>query len=270
MSNKTYKAIYVYGRKEDQENYKNDKPVSFAKIGQTITKCKSIDELTAEHIKQDALKRCKEQTRTAMPFVCKIFDIFISPNIKNTSEKDDDKIRNILCNDIYNINNSKKDNCDLDPDDIAAGTEFVYNVKRSNIIHAIESYDHMFFTECDAEDLSEIQKICQINSRGLDENIDDLSNDADEKNVPLTTQRGKNEYSFYKAGLKDGDTIVLRNNNAKTATVINEYEVKYVDEDGVEHVGGINDITMIASNLSYRVYGMKHWNFDGTMIADLF
>ena len=104
------------------------------KIGQT-TCC---DDNTK--IKDAALNRIRQETRTGIPEVCQIFDVFEYPE---SYGKIDDVIRNILTDDVYNLECSKKHNSEIDRyNHIKAGVEFVYGVTRRQVLNAVARYEH--------------------------------------------------------------------------------------------------------------------------------
>lgn len=158
MGDKNFTVVYVFGPKDKYVNYINNEICEWVKIGETSIN-HDLNSLTMDDIKRSALNRCKQESKTGIPCICKIYDTFIFPYRIKT----DCALRHILCDDMYILENSKANNKNIDEDDIPAGTEFVYNVSRNNIKHAVESYDHSLIISSDI-DLSTIKQICKINA----------------------------------------------------------------------------------------------------------
>ncbi|MBO4851061.1 MAG: hypothetical protein J5529_09215 [Prevotella sp.] len=79
----------------------------WVKIGETKYKGE-LDSLLADSgvVIKAAMKRIEGETRTGIPFPSRIFDLFIFPY----KVKTDNKIRTRLCQDLYEIDNSKRMN----------------------------------------------------------------------------------------------------------------------------------------------------------------
>ena len=91
--------IYVFGPKRLASLYFSNKELEqksggWLKIGLTSSSDDGMD-------KRDlAIKRIKPESRTGIPEVCQLFDVFEYPEQRGNT---DGKIRNILTNDIYNL-----------------------------------------------------------------------------------------------------------------------------------------------------------------------
>ena len=108
--NSDYTIVYVFGPEQCEEKYFNDEILSreageWVKIGETSIHG-YIDSITDEIIRKEAIKRIKQESRTGIPVTSVLYDVFIFPYKSHT----DDVIRMILCNDIYDIENSKQIN----------------------------------------------------------------------------------------------------------------------------------------------------------------
>ena len=141
-----FTIVYVFGPMQCEEKYFNDELLTrdaseWVKIGETLYRG-NIDDVTPESLKDVAIARIKNESRTGIPFVSKIFDVFIFP----FKPKTDDLLRKRLCNELFEIENSKQINRQLkeveDKYVIKSGQEFVYDIKRSKIKYAVQSVDH--------------------------------------------------------------------------------------------------------------------------------
>lgn len=139
--NKT--IIYVFGPKRLVPKYYSNEEMrleegGWLKIGQT-------EESDANKNKWDsAVNRVSQESRTGVPEVCRIYDVFEYPKMDGNV---DDKIRKILTNDIYTLENSKNHNKNIDQFEIKAGQEFVYGVTRSQLLNAIAKFERNLILE---------------------------------------------------------------------------------------------------------------------------
>ena len=193
--------IYVYGPKRLSEKYLSDKPLvkeegGWLKIGQTEDSGK-LD--WREHtLRERALKRIKQISKTGIPETCLLFDVFeypISPD-----NKTDNEIRNILTRDIYNLESSKENNKMVDDSEIKAGQEFVYGVTRSQVLNAIAKFEHDLLIEfySDESKKGEFDTLMQMiieNQDGspyeVDGDIGDDENHQDVEGPAVTGDDGK-------------------------------------------------------------------------------
>lgn len=129
--------IYVFGPKRLASLYFSNKELEqkdggWLKIGLTSSDDDNKD-------KRDiAMDRINGEVRTGIPEVCQLFDVFEYPEQQG---KTDDKIRNILTDDIYNLECSKAHNKDIEKYEIKAGREFVYGVTRSQVFNAVAKFE---------------------------------------------------------------------------------------------------------------------------------
>lgn len=135
--------IYVFGPRRLADTYFSNKPMllnegGWLKIGQT----KSVDENI--EVKDSALNRIRQETRTGIPEVCQIFDVFEYPERNGNT---DDTIRRILTDDVYKLESSKKHNSEIDKYEIKAGVEFVYGVTRKQVLNSIARFEHDLILE---------------------------------------------------------------------------------------------------------------------------
>lgn len=133
-------TIYIFGPRRLASAYFSDKPMTldqggWLKIGITNKQIKDADS------KRVAYWRVNEEVRTGIPEVCQIYDAFEYPL---QTSKVDDVIRKILTDRIYNLENSKTHNSSVNSEkyEIKAGNEFVYGVKRSQVLNAIANFEH--------------------------------------------------------------------------------------------------------------------------------
>lgn len=146
--------IYVFGPKKCYEDYQNniclDTDGTWVKIGQTNITCNLSDFDDISCLKNDiynkSLYRIKQEVRTGIPVITKLYDAYIFPH---ESRKTDGEIRDILCKELYSLENSKANNKNLEDGDIPAGEEFVYGVCKKNIQNAINNYVSIALLRCD-------------------------------------------------------------------------------------------------------------------------
>lgn len=130
--------IYVFGPKRLASLYFANKELEqksggWLKIGQTSSSDDGMD-------KRDvAINRINQETKTGIPEVCQLFDVFEYPEQQGNT---DDKIRNILTDDIYNLECSRTHNKEIEKYEIKAGREFVYGVTRNQVFNAMAKFEH--------------------------------------------------------------------------------------------------------------------------------
>lgn len=131
--------IYVFGPRRLADIYFSDnKPMNldfggWLKIGQTATSDSNQD------VRSCALNRIRQESKTGIPEVCQLFDIFEYPEISGNT---DDRVRDILTDEVYKLDSSKKQNSDKEKyAEIKAGREFVYGVTRKQVLNAIARFE---------------------------------------------------------------------------------------------------------------------------------
>ena len=135
--------IYVFGPKRLASLYFSNKELEqkdggWLKIGLTSSDDDDKD-------KRDvAMGRINQETKTGIPEVCQLFDVFEYPEQQG---KTDDKIRNILTDDIYNLECSRVHNKDIEKYEIKAGREFVYGVTRNQVFNAVAKFERDLILE---------------------------------------------------------------------------------------------------------------------------
>lgn len=167
-----FTIVYVFGPEQCEDKYFKDEVLTreageWVKIGETSFEG-DIENVTDEILKKKAISRIRQESRTGIPVTSVLYDVFLFPYKSHT----DDIIREILCEGIYEIENSRQINKELEEDKIPAGKEFVYGVRRRNIKFAVQSYDHDLIAEAyngeHEEDVDSkikvLSKICYCNN----------------------------------------------------------------------------------------------------------
>ena len=129
--------IYVFGPKRLFSQYFSNAELKqqdggWLKIGQTSETDDSKDKWEC------AMGRINQETRTGIPEVCQLFDVFEYPEMSGNV---DDRIRNLLTNDMYCLECSKVHNQSVDKYEIKAGREFVYGVTRNQVRNAVTKFE---------------------------------------------------------------------------------------------------------------------------------
>lgn len=133
MDKKEILIIYVFGPSRLWQDYINGKVISWLKIGKTSCNY-------GEDKWEIAAKRINATRHTGIPETSRLYEVFSYP-FKNSRE--DDIFRKILTDDMFTLDNSKAKNKQiLDPYEIKAGEEFVYEVTRNQIHNAQAKYEH--------------------------------------------------------------------------------------------------------------------------------
>lgn len=158
----TIKLVYVFGPKGSHSDYMKSEPVKWIKIGET--ECvESADKWEA------ALKRINGISRTGVPEVCTLYDVFKFPN---NHKNQDDRVRWYLTDDVYGFKSSASANKQImSSRDIKAGTEFIYDATRKHVLNAIAKYERDLVIECDNDD-EKLKRLVQL-IRDNYETIDD-------------------------------------------------------------------------------------------------
>ena len=137
------KIIYVFGPKRLSTQYFSNEQLKmenggWLKIGQTSESDDAKDKWNS------VLSRVIQETRTGIPEVCRLFDAFEYPDIGGNV---DDRIRNLLTNDLYDLECSKELNQGIEKYEIKAGREFVYGATRSQVLSAIAKFERDLILE---------------------------------------------------------------------------------------------------------------------------
>lgn len=135
--------IYVFGPKRLSSQYFTNKELNredggWLKIGMTS----EADDAKSKW--DSAMGRINGESRTGIPEVCQLFDVFEYPEM---SGKVDDRIRDLLTNDLYDLECSKVHNQDVEKYEIKAGREFVYGVTRNQVLNAIAKFERDLILE---------------------------------------------------------------------------------------------------------------------------
>ena len=202
--NSQYTIVYVFGPTRCKDAYLNDKILDrakgeYIKIGKTDFDG-SLDECTEESVKQAAIRRCKQESRTGCPDWCDIYDTFIFP--QTNGQDIDNIIRTKLCNEVYSLDNSKDERQKM-KGDIQPGKEFVYEVSRKHVKHAVQSYCFQLVVNASVDRLNDIQTICKYNAIVNDTKEDEIE---DEKK-DIKTRKNRDIELI----LTSGDIVYLTN-----------------------------------------------------------
>lgn len=205
--NSKYTIVYVFGPTRCKENYLNDVILDrskgeYVKIGKTDFKG-DLASVTEEAIKKAAVDRCSQESKTGIPDWCDIYDTFLFP--QKAGQNVDDIIRNILCNDVYSLDNSKAESKEM-KGDIKPGKEFVYGVSRNHIKHAVESYCFQLIINA-ADNLEDIQTICRFNAIISNTEEEDIEDEA----KTVKTRQSRDITMI----LSPGDIVYLINSRCK-------------------------------------------------------
>lgn len=176
--------IYVFGPKRLSSRYFSNMELNredggWLKIGQTS----ETDDYKDKWDK--AIERISQESHTGIPEVCQLFDVFEYPEL---SGKVDDRIRNLLTNDLYNLECSKIHNQGLNKYEIKAGYEFVYGVTRNQVLNAIAKFERDLILErYGKEGFAEFMELIKNNNSGelpfepdTEENSDDVHANGNE------------------------------------------------------------------------------------------
>lgn len=170
--------IYVLGPKRKEDDYNNNRQMTvesggWLKIGLARTEDDSIDKWDI------AKQRCDGTAKTGLCETCKLFDVFEYPDIPGNQ---DDVVRKILSDEIYELNTSRKNNEFVDDSqyEIKAGREFVYGASRKHIISAIAKFERdlmldYFEKSEDSQKIRELVKMVRGNINGITDEIDEDS-----------------------------------------------------------------------------------------------
>jgi len=277
--NSEFTIVYVFGPEQCGDKYLNNdvltrEAMEWVKIGQTDFDG-IIDEVTPEMLKEQSMKRIKQEIKTGIPVTCKIFDVFIFPKVRENgvvrNVKIDNLIRRKLCEEIFSIENSMKINKEVRNDNslIPAGDEFVYGASRPQILYAVQSYDHELFAN-DEYDVNMLAKICECNNKDINSGTQDDDKERMLKRKPMLDLN---------LILEEGAEVVLTNGSGDVVvdSLGNPITAKYVGNNKFECRGEVKRSSPLA--LQYlnefcgkdmkTVNGNEYWRFDGKKLSDL-
>jgi len=165
--------IYVFGPKRLAAKYfangeMTQQEGGWLKIGQTSETDDNINKWEC------AMNRIKAETHTGIPEVSQLYDVFEYPFKEGNN---DDVLRSILAEDIYQLECSKMHNRALEKYEIKAGREFVYGVCRSQVLNAVAKFERNLMLEYyKQEEFDYLMELIQKNNADEEEttpNIDD-------------------------------------------------------------------------------------------------
>jgi hypothetical protein len=211
--NSQYTIVYVFGPTRCKDAYLDNKILDRAK-GEYVKIGKAdfdgnLEDCTEESVKNTAIQRCSQESKTGIPDWCDIYDTFIFP--QKEGQDVDNIIRNLLCNDVYSLDNSRDESREM-KGDIKPGKEFVYGVSRNHIKHAVESYCFQLIVNAEHNKLSDIQTICKYNA-----NISDAEDDEiEDEKKDIKTRKNRDINTI----LSNGDIVYLINARNKGKEVL--------------------------------------------------
>ena len=233
--NSQYTIVYVFGPTRCKDSYFNGYILDrakgeYVKIGKTDFEG-SLEDCTEESVKQAVIRRCKQESRTGSPDWCDIYDTFIFPQIKGQDV--DNIINRLLCRGVYSLNNSK-DERQTSKGDIAPGAEFVYDVSRKHIKHAVESYCFQLVVNANVDRLGDIQTICKYNAIINDTKEDEIEDEKKDiktrknRDIELILSSGD---IVYLTNCRNKGKYVIVNGEQIKAEYIGNKMFKYADEE---------------------------------------
>ncbi len=261
-----FKIVYVFGPATSEEKYFNDETLTlqngeWVKIGETTFTADGIDKINRNAMKDYAIKRVRQESRTGIPVAAKIYDVFIFPHKNKNIDK---IIRQRLCAELYSLENSAENNKQIDDKEtIKAGEEFVYGATRSQIKYAVQSYDHDLIVNSDEKEIKLLAQICRCND------IDINTNDEEEQEQILVKRRPKLDLDTI---LELGAEIVLTKSDGKPFTDVNKEPVKatYIGGNKINCRGEIKCTTPLARKyLNQKVSGNEYWRYEGEKLSSL-
>ena len=271
-----FTIVYVFGPEQCEEKYFKDEVLTrdageWVKIGETGFKG-DIETITDEIMKKEALCRILQESRTGIPVTSALYDVFIFPYKSHT----DDSIRDILCKEIYEMENSRQINKELEDGKIPAGKEFVYGVRRRNIKFAVQSFDHDLIAKAYDSDDAETQikvlaKICYCNNVIIKKE----DNSTEENNTALLSRKPRldldlvfngqtpNEKGEFIVELTDGSGNFVQDENGEkiTATYIGSNIFECREERGSSSYFAKKYLRKSSVN------GNEYWTFNGKKLT---
>ena len=275
-----FTIVYVFGPEQCEEKYFNDEILSreageWVKIGETGYQG-DIETITDEILRKEALSRIRQESRTGIPVTSVLYDVFIFPYKSHT----DDDIRDILCKEIYEMENSRQINRELEEGKIPAGKEFVYGVRRRNIKFAVQSFDHDLIAKAyDSDDadsqIKVLSKICYCNNVIIKKE----ENFSDENNTALLQRKPRldldlifnDEEREFIVILTDGSGNEVKDENGEAITARyiggNMFECK--EESGRSSYFAKKYLNMYAGKNLQTVNGNEYWTYNGQKLTSL-
>lgn len=172
MNAKTKTVIYIFGPKRLSEDYYRGNQLTidnggWLKIG--LTTCDFEEDAWGA-----SMKRINQEVKTGIAETCRLLDVFEYPLLEG---KADDRIRDILTSGLYTLENSKANNKQIvDPYEIKAGNEYVYGIKRENVLYAIQVFERQLVDKFVDTDKFEDLLVCFKTNRSAYESDDDSQN----------------------------------------------------------------------------------------------
>lgn len=273
-----FTIVYVFGPEQCAKKYEEDLLLSrdageWVKIGETVFSA-NIDDLSSiEFVMGKTMKRIHQESRTGIPVICKIYDVFIFPYQKGF----DHQVRRRLSSELYDLETSKKNNEQLEEGQyyIKAGVEFVYGVTRSKILYAVQSVDHELIAkeakEGNVKMVELLVKLCQFNQKDLDNTSrEDNNAESGQKKATLDLDRIL-EIGDEVILTKDGSNSIVKDNNGEpiTAKYIggNRFECK--GETGRSSYFAKTYLNQFAGKNLQTVNGNEYWTFNGKKLTTL-
>jgi len=271
-----FTIVYVFGPEQCEAKYFKDEVLTreageWVKIGETGFKG-DIETITDEIMKKEALSRILQESRTGIPVTSALYDVFIFPFKSHT----DDAIRYILCKEIYEMENSRQINKELEDGKIPAGKEFVYGVRRRIIKFAVQSFDHDLIAKAyDSDDVESqikvLAKICYCNNVIIKKE----DNSTEESNTALLNRRPRldldlvfngltpNDKGEFVVELTDGSGIFVQDENGEkiTATYIGSNIFKCREERGSSSYLAKKYLRKSSVN------GNEYWTYNGQKLT---
>lgn len=168
-----FTLVYVLGPANDSESmYMKNIAVDWVKIGKTDYEGSLEDLKNCKY--KIAQKRLQEVSRTGLPFVSRIYDVFVFPYLDKqpdgSKKHTDNIVRDKVTTDIQKLATSVESNKEATKDErtVRAGKEFVYNVRRRQIYVGIESYQSDLLS-FEMVDKNELATMAQFNKIAFDE-----------------------------------------------------------------------------------------------------
>ncbi len=238
--------VYIFGPRRLASTYYSNGEMrleegGWLKIGQT-----TLNAVADQDIKDAALCRIRQETHTGIPEVCQIFDVFEYPK---RAGKTDDIIRRILTKGVYELENSKLHNSQINiaKYEVKAGAEFVYGVSRNQVLNAVAKFEHGLILQYHGSDVFADLMQCIKNNAQNAESNDDASEiattDSQEgkwiDNLWNSVSRQLSPNVMTKINLNPGRAYFFLKSKHKELTYVVKYSIRYgLTYVGVETYGG--------------------------------
>lgn len=183
MSTVKVTVVYVFGPSKDYDAYMSGKSVEWLKIGMTNKKSSKVSNEDA------AIARISKEAHTGLPVECKLCDVFAFPS----NGKVDDQIRRNLREIGYANIVFSSDKVKLDRKDIKPGREFVYNVNRNQVKHAIVSYTYDLLMDCLGAQGDDMPENAKSLYDVVSDNLKIEYSVPDDENDPTLSTRGSHD-----------------------------------------------------------------------------